>query len=133
MLGDLINGLDPAGCTSMLREWGQTSGVELACIQRNAEAYLATPRRDLLAKFTEEWNQDMLELIEWFEYQLDKDAIQWLSSLPSTLRWQDKLLVHDSPYDRQAVQLQARPDVLPEQREWFFHGRGMTAKQSQEI
>ncbi len=132
MLGDLVNGLDPGGCTRMLREWSMTSGLDLACIQGNAEAYLSTPRRDQLANQTEEWNQDMIELVDWFEKQLDEEDIHWLSALPSTLRWNDMLLVHDSPFDRRAVNNQAKPDIPPEHREWFYHGRGITEQQPQQ-
>jgi predicted phosphodiesterase len=125
MLGDLVNGVDPRGCVELLREWGEARGVELVCIKGNAEAYLATPNRHLLAGRAEEWNWDMLGLMEFYESRLSADDLAWLCALPMTLRWQEAYLVHDSPLDRAAVAAQDDPGIRPEHREWFFHGKGV--------
>jgi predicted phosphodiesterase len=125
MLGDLVNGVDPRGCVEILRAWSEARGVELVCIKGNAEAYLATPNRHLLAGRDEEWNWDMLGLMEFYESKLSVDDLAWLCALPITLRWQDTYLVHDSPLDRAAVAAMSDPDIRPEHREWFFHGKGL--------
>ena len=53
MLGDLINGIDPHGCVTALREWATTTGVELECLKGNGEEYLLTPDREALRKALE--------------------------------------------------------------------------------
>jgi predicted phosphodiesterase len=125
MLGDLINGIDPHGCVQLLRMWAEEKRVDLACIKGNAEAYLTTPHRNLLPKQDEEWNVDMIQLTQGWEDHLSASDLEWVHSFPDTLHWQDAFLVHDSPMDRIAVESQSDPEILPQYREWFFHGRGL--------
>lgn len=125
MLGDIINGIDPHGCVDLLRTWSNEHRIDLACIKGNAEAYLTTPQRNLLPKQDEEWNMDMIQLTQWWEDHLSNSELEWIHSFPDTLRWEDALLVHDSPMDRIAVTTPTDTKVLPQYREWFFHGRGL--------
>ena len=124
VLGDIINGIDPHGCVQMLRSWSDNNRVELACIKGNAEAYLATPDRELLIKQSQVWDVDLLNLLQWYQNHLSKSDLDWIYSLPDTIRWNGAYLVHDSPMDRLAVQSQT--DVLPQYRELNYHGRGIT-------
>jgi diadenosine tetraphosphatase ApaH/serine/threonine PP2A family protein phosphatase len=124
MLGDIINGIDPHGCVQLLRAWGRANEVRISCIKGNAEAYLTTPDRYALPK-DEGWNQDMISLVQWWEDYLSEADLDWIRSLPDTIRWNDAYLVHDSPMDRLAVQTESDPDLEPQYREWFFHGRGI--------
>jgi predicted phosphodiesterase len=130
MLGDIINGVDPHGCVQLLRSWVDENRVDLACIKGNAEAYLTTPDRHLLPKQEEEWNTDMIHLVQWWQDHLSASDIEWIDSFPDTLHWNDAYLVHDSPLDRIAVQ--NNPGIPPEYREWFFHGRGLVPATDQQ-
>jgi predicted phosphodiesterase len=125
MLGDIVNGLAPHDCVTLLRDWGNANQVKISCIKGNAEAYLLTPNRAAMPRQDEAWNRDMLALVQWFEDQLSESDLAWIASFPATLRWQDAELVHDSPLDRLLVQSQSAPDILPIYREWFFHGHGI--------
>jgi diadenosine tetraphosphatase ApaH/serine/threonine PP2A family protein phosphatase len=50
--------------------------------------------------------------------------MDWIRSLPDTIRWNNVYMVHDSPMDRAAVQSQT--DVEPPYRELKYHGRGIS-------
>ncbi len=123
VLGDTINGVDPQGSVNILRSFGRESGVELACIKGNAEAYLTAPYRDYFAEDTDTWHLDILRRLQWFQAQLSGSDLDWINSLPDTIRWKDALLVHDSPRDRVAVKAQA--NIPPQYRELAYHGRGI--------
>lgn len=125
MLGDIINGIDPHGCVQLLRDWSDAARVELAAIQGNAEAYLNTPERSSLPRQDEAWNAQLIQLVNWFQDQLNESDLAWVHSLPATLHWRDAWLVHDSPMDRLAAQAKTDPNLRPQHREWFFHGRGI--------
>jgi predicted phosphodiesterase len=125
MLGDLIPGVDPHGCVEILRDWSKKQQVPLTCIRGNAEAYLLTPDRDELLVYENEWNQNVLNLVQWYQDHLTEEDLHWLRTFPDTLRWQEALLVHDSPIDRLAVHAEADPRIKPEHHEWFFHGAGI--------
>jgi predicted phosphodiesterase len=124
VLGDMINGIDPHGCIQLLRAWCDTNRVELVCIKGNAEAYLATPDRDLLIQQNDLWDADLLNLLQWWENHLSNSDIVWIKSLPDTIDWNGAYLVHDSPMDRLAVQSQI--NIAPQYRELNYHGRGIT-------
>jgi len=132
MLGDIINGVDPHGCVELLRNWANSNNIKLTCIQGNAEAYLLTPNRNSLPKQDKEWNVDMIHLTQWWQDHLTQTDMEWVSTFPSTLRLDSTLLVHDSPLDRLAVSSMVDPNIKPEYREWFYHGRGLTPDTSDE-
>ncbi len=123
MLGDIVNGIDPHGCVQLLRSWCDTNKVELASIKGNAEAYLATPNRDVLIQQSDIWDVDLLNVVQWWQTHLSESDLEWVYSLPDTIRWNDAFLVHDSPMDRLAVNAQA--DIPPQYRELNYHGRGI--------
>ncbi len=125
MLGDVINGIDPQGCLQLLRTWSDGTGVKLSCIKGNAEAYLMTPDLDSLPRRDEAWNIEMMNLIQWFQDDLSGSDLEWIDSFPETLRWKDAYFVHDSPMDRLTVQTQNNPEIKPQYRDWFYHGRGI--------
>jgi predicted phosphodiesterase len=126
MLGDIINGIDAHHCIQILRSWGTANRVKISCIKGNAEAYLTTPDRVALPRLGEESNQQLMVLIQWFEDHLTEADLTWVRTFPTTIRWRETYLVHDSPIDRLTVQTQSDPEVRPEHREWFFHGPGIT-------
>ena len=123
VLGDIINGVDPHGCVEILRSFIRESGIEAVCIKGNAEAYLTAPYRDYFGGKTDAWNLDILRRLEWFQAQLTESDLDWICSLPDTIRWKDALLVHDSPRDR--VSVEAQTGIPPQFRELAFHGRGI--------
>jgi len=129
-LGDLINGVDPHGCVQLLRGWSAERSIPLTCITGNAESYLTTPDRASLPRQAEAWNQEVLALVQWFEDHLTQEDLAWIDTLPATLLWQangqSACLVHDSPLERLEVEHSADPQIRPEHREWFFHGRGIS-------
>ena len=124
MLGDIINGIDPHGCVQILRTWSDRNRVELGCIKGNAEAYLVTPDRDLLIQQSDVWDVDLLNVVQWWQDHLSEPDLEWIHTLPDTIRWNGTLLVHDSPMDRLVIQSQT--DVPPQYRELSYHGRGIT-------
>ena len=56
--------------------------------------------------------------------QKPKKLLDWVQKFPMTVRWQDSYLLHDSPMDRKAVEVQ-NLEIKPQHREWFFHGLGI--------
>lgn len=131
-LGDIINGLDPQGSVQMLRDWSTENKVQLTCLMGNAEAYLAAPDRHTAPSFGVTWWSELLALIDWFQEKLSAENFEWIQSWPMELRWRDAVLVHDSPLDRVRVVTEANPEVRPDQRELYFHGRGIAAGYSPE-
>jgi len=127
ILGDFVNGIDPHGCVRMLHSWSDENGVDLTCIKGNAEAYLATPDRDVLIQQnnTRYADIDILKSLQWYQTHLSGSDLDWICSLPDTIRWNDAYLVHDSPMDRIAVQ--AQTDIPPQYRELNYHGRGIVS------
>jgi predicted phosphodiesterase len=125
VLGDFVNGIDPQGCVQMLHSWSDGNGVDLVCIKGNAEAYLATPDRDSMIQQNNTTYADMgvLKGLQWYQSHLSGSDLDWIYSLPDTIRWNDAFLVHDSPMDRMAVQ--AQTDIPPQYRELNYHGRGI--------
>lgn len=124
-LGDLFNGLDPHGCCQRLCRWCEKQQVALTCIRGNAEEYLLTPDLEALNSYGIDPKQWLIDMVKWWKARLSSEDVAWLEAFPRTLRWQDALLVHDSPFDRVNVVIQANPNLRPEHREWFFHGLGI--------
>ncbi|MEE4194341.1 MAG: metallophosphoesterase family protein [Anaerolineae bacterium] len=126
MLGDLIPGVDPAGCVALVRNWAEKTDGKLTCIQGNSEAWVLTPDRNTLWEYGIEFLiPPLVDIVDWWEDRLSQEEIDWLRSFPATLRWRNSLLVHDSPLDRMSVKTESNPIIKPEHREWFFHGRGI--------
>ena len=133
MLGDLVAGVDPAGCVALLRDWEASTDRKLTCIAGNSEAWLLTPDRDSLRSYGIPFIiPPLVEIIEWWENHLSADDLLWLRTWPVSLRWQHSLLVHDSPLDRIAVEIESNPVLIAEHREWFFHGIGINIDFSEE-
>jgi predicted phosphodiesterase len=126
MLGDLINGVDPHGCVQLLREWCASRGLPLQCLWGNGEAYLLTPDRQALASHTEEWNADMLALVDWWEDHLTADDLEWIRTFQDFILWNDACLVHDHPRDRLTPESWHNPAIPPHHQEWFFHSPGLS-------
>lgn len=130
MLGDLIEGIDPHGCVDLLRSWPVEQQVKLTCIKGNVESYLLTPDMDKLSEYGNKhgihWHPVLVDRLKWHLAALSEEDLAWIDSWPTSMRWYDAYLVHDSPLDRIRVVTEANPIVKPEHREWFFHGKGIT-------
>lgn len=136
MLGDLIEGIDPHGCVELLRSWSGEHQVKLTCVKGNVESYLLTKDMDQLSeygtKYGIHWHPVLMDRLQWHLKRLSAEELAWINSWPLEMRWRDAYLVHDSPLDRIRVNTQANPLIKPEHREWFFHGRGITAGMEEE-
>jgi predicted phosphodiesterase len=126
-LGDLVNGVDPAGCVRLLREFSARANGETHCLKGNAEAYLLTPDLDDFPAPLEPWHEDMVRLVRWFETRLSPSDLDWIRSFPDYLRWQDAIMVHDSPVDRLSPQRWHIPDRPVQYQEWLYHSPGIQA------
>jgi len=125
MLGDLINGFDPHGCVQNLRQWVESTQVDLTCIKGNAEAYILTPDRAELPRQDDEWNTDMMGLVDWWEAHLMQEDLEWIETFEDYLLWSDACLVHDRPMDRLLPESWRQPDIELKYQEWFFHSPGL--------
>ena len=126
VLGDIVNGIDPHECVRILHSWSDETGINLVCIKGNAEAYLVTPDRDSMIQQNNTMYADLevLKGLQWYQSRLSASDLDWISSLPDTMRWNSIFLVHDSPMDRLVVQSQT--GVPPQYRELNYHGRGIS-------
>jgi len=125
MLGDVINGVDPAGCLALLRQWRDSAAIELTCLKGNAEAYLLTPNLEALPKNDEPWNGELVELIHWYRARLTPTDLDWIASFADFVRWKDASLAHDSPVDRLSPQTWHTPGIEEKYQEWFYHSPGI--------
>lgn len=126
MLGDLINGVDPHGCVQLLRQWAADTGVPLACLKGNGEEYLLTPDRAAMPATDQDWNQDMLQLTQWWEDHLTAGDLAWIRTFQDYILWDGACLAHDSPLDRMQPERWHTPGLAPQYQEWFFHSPGVT-------
>lgn len=121
MLGDIINGLDPAGCIDLLRAaWPDAPGIK-----GNAEHYLLTPRLEHFPLRADPMYADVIEHIQWWRARLTSAQIDWLAKLPDVITWSGACLVHDSPLDRMFPERWHRPGVDPIYQELCFHAKGI--------
>jgi predicted phosphodiesterase len=126
VLGDVVNGPDPAGCMRILRELPR-----LHVLKGNAEHYLLTPD---LADFPERkqpFYRNLIALIEWWRSRLPEADLEWIETWPDYLVWSGRLLVHDSPQGRMDPRSRYRPDTDGKYQEIYYHPPGLTADMGQ--
>jgi predicted phosphodiesterase len=122
MLGDIVNGLDPAGCIDLLRQaWPRARAIK-----GNAEHYLLTPDLDAFPLRTQPMYAEVIDLVHWWRARLSEDQLRWLRDLPDVIRWRSACLVHDSPLDRLFPKQWHRPGIAPQYQELCYHARGLT-------
>ena len=98
VLGDIINGMDPSRCISILK------AVEnLACIKGNAENYLLTPDLDAFPRRDETLYRNLLHILRWWHQRMSQTDLDFIHTLPDFLHLDGWYMVHDSPSDRAAV------------------------------
>ena len=121
VLGDIINGYDPARCIDMLRGWPGP----LAALHGNAEAYLLTPDLDAFPLRHETMYAALFRLLRWFEAHLTAEHMAWLTGLPDTIRWNGACLAHDSPLDRLFPRPRYTPGIDLKYQELMYHAPGI--------
>jgi diadenosine tetraphosphatase ApaH/serine/threonine PP2A family protein phosphatase len=123
MLGDIVNGLDPAGCIDLLRHsWPDAMGIK-----GNAEHYLLTPELDAFPWRNDSNYAEVITLIAWWRARLAPDHLAWLAALPETVAWDDVYCAHDSPLDRLFPARWHRPEVAPVYQELCYHAPGIAS------
>jgi predicted phosphodiesterase len=127
VLGDIVNGLDPAGCVDMLREaWPGLRGI-----RGNAEQYLLTPRLEAFPLRDDPRYAEVIRLAAWWRARLGPARMAWLAALPDVLIEEGMCLVHDTPLDRLFPERWWRPDVAPEYQEFCYHSPGLPPGQTE--
>ncbi|GAB4580528.1 MAG: metallophosphoesterase family protein [Anaerolineales bacterium] len=120
VIGDVINGLDPAGCVDLLLE---TPNV--TTIKGNAEFYILMPDVDQFPKQDDPFYKDMLGLCRWWIERLGSSRMAWLQTWADFIVWNGWLLVHDSPQGRIYPQTRYVPGVEEKYQELFYHNKGL--------
>ena len=123
VLGDIINGMDPSGCITILRKI-----EDLQCIKGNAEHYVLTPDLDTFPRRDIALYPDLLELIRWWQKHMSASDFEFVRALPDILHVDCWYMVHDSPSDREAVKHIDLKGVDEKYREILFHGVGVPEK-----
>ena len=121
VLGDIINGHDPAGCVNLL----QSKLGYIQALKGNAEYYLLTPKLEAFPKINEPLYANLIRLLRWFEQRLSPAQLTWLSGLPDTIRLNGACLAHDSPLDRLFAEQHHIQGIDEEYQELIFHSRGI--------
>jgi predicted phosphodiesterase len=121
VLGDIINGQDPAGCVNLL----QSSPVCVQALRGNAEDYLLTPDLEAFPKSHEPLYAYLIRLLEWWKKRLSPVQLSWLRSLPDIIRWNSACLAHDSPLDRLFKEQHFVQGMDAKYQELFFHSPGI--------
>ncbi len=121
VLGDIINGHDPAGCLELL----QTNLENLEALRGNAENYLLTPELEAFPKRHEPFYDNLIRLLYWYKNQLSPAQLSWLDSLPDVIRWNGVCLTHDSPIDRTFVDHRHIQGLDLKYQELMYHSPGI--------
>ena len=123
VLGDIINGMDPSRCITILK------GIEnLQCIKGNAEQYVLTPDLDIFPHRDVAFFPDLLELIRWWHKHMSAADFEFIRALPDILHIDGWYMVHDSPSDREAVKHVDLKGIAEKYRDILFHGVGIPVK-----
>lgn len=120
VLGDIINGMDPSRCITILREI-----EDLQCIKGNAEQYVLTPDLDAFPHRDVALYPDLLELIRWWQKHMSPADFEFIGALPDILQVDGWYIVHDSPSDREAVKQIDLQGIAEKYRGILFHGAGI--------
>ena len=121
VLGDIINGHDPAGCVNLL----QSGSGSIQALRGNAEDYLLTPDLESFPNRHEPLYAWLIRLLRWYQQRLSPAHLSWLSSLPDTIRWNGACLAHDSPLDRLFAKQHHVQGIDVKYQELIFHSPGI--------
>ena len=120
VLGDVINGMDPAGCLDLLR-----ARDDVVCIKGNAEHYLLTPDLDCFPRREEPLYRAVIALLAWWKARLSTAHLAWVAPWPDLLFRDGACLVHDSPVDRLYPKGWHVPGVADRYQELCYHAPGI--------
>ena len=121
VLGDIINGHDPAGCIELLHP----NLEHLEALRGNAENYLLTPDLEAFPKRHEPFYDNLIRLLYWYKNQLSPAQLSWLYSLPDVIRWNGACLAHDSPIDRTFTDHRYIQGMDSKYQELMYHSPGI--------
>jgi hypothetical protein len=121
VIGDIINGLDPAGCVDLLL---QTPNV--TALKGNAEYYLLASDLDAFPRREEPMYKGLIALIYWWNAHLSPSQREWIQNLPDFIVWNEWLLVHDSPEGRMYPPSRYVPGIEEKYQEMYYHDQGVT-------
>jgi len=121
VLGDIINGQDPAGCVNLL----QSRSGAIQALRGNAENYLLTPGLEAFPKRNEPLYVDLIRLLRWYQERLSPAQLSWLRGLPDSMRWNGACLAHDSPLDRLFTEQHHIQGIDKKYQELTFHSPGI--------
>ena len=120
VLGDIINGMDPSSCISILKGLDNVS-----CIKGNAENYMMTPDLDAFPRRDEELYRGLLRVLTWWYERMSPADLDYINTFPDFLHFDGWYMVHDSPLDRVAVKQADLGEIDEKYREILFHGKGI--------
>ena len=101
VLGDIINGMDPSGCITILK------AVEnILCIKGNAEHYVLTPDLDSFPRRDESFYPGLLELLRWWHQHMSQGT-RAISSV-NNLLYNGMISIHDQPQPLQQQHTKVR-------------------------
>ena len=83
VLGDVINGIDPAGCLNLLKACDN-----IICLKGNAESYLTTPDLAHFPQREEPLYRDVIGLIRWWQMHISEADLAWIQDMPDLLFWE---------------------------------------------
>jgi predicted phosphodiesterase len=121
VLGDIINGQDPAGCVDLIR----SAPGFIEALRGNAENYLLTPDLEAFPNRHEPFYANLIRLLRWYKERLSPTQLTWLSGLPDTIRWNGACLAHDSPLDRLFAEQHYIKGIDAKYQELAFHSPGI--------
>lgn len=126
VLGDIINGIDPAQCVELLMAQPQ-----LSALKGNAEWYALTPDLDAFPLRDDPRYAEVVHLSQWWAAQLSSQQLAWITALPDMILEGSMALVHDSPLDRLDPERRAIAGVEQKYHDFCFHAPGIWATTSE--
>lgn len=127
VLGDIINGLDPAGCITLLWQY-----PKMTVVKGNAEYAVLTPHLEMFPHREDPLYRAVIALAHWWKARLSASALEWLHDLPDIVQHNGTCLVHDSPHARMFPCSHALAGIDKHYWEFCFHGQGISHAMSPE-
>lgn len=117
-LGDVVNGVDPAGSVSLVLNVGAF------CIRGNAEEMVCSPGLTTFQDIAPPGVDWALPKLRVWADKLGADRMAHIKAWPETHVVNTTWMVHDSPVDRKNFAV-SDPEMAAEHRSIVFHGRGI--------
>lgn len=118
VLGDVANGFNPKRCLELLY-----NRIDCQCIKGNAEHYFCTQDFSKYTRTKDHKFKWKVKKGARVRAEIGLELFVFMCSWPEFLHKGDAYFLHDSPWDRRLVQVEGS-DLLPEFRDFAYHGRG---------